>query len=421
MKSKILVLAAAVMFLSISHLSQTIGTPTWWDTSWNYRVGVEVNTTDYSRFNWPIEVDLNFTDLLLQKGSSGTFDINSTRVVEHNSTGGVMYEITSQFDSLSGYDAASNAVGTIIFLLNGTTAENTKRYFYIYFDIEENGAKSPASYSSTLNYSWDGEEFHVNNTHFQWKADTMRGDNTSGFYELKGSGNTIFKTDNSGDKTKEYTEFRNGTTTLMFDFRNNATFTAGPLRLTVEQKGDEAYWNDPDNKTNEGFMVKKYIFYENSSWMRVDTNFTNTGAQDINRSSTHGGVVSFNELNSSLEFLGAFYSGSLWGNSSNPLSWYGASNSGSYGVGLINENQTNTQNFYSIYNSTQHRIGISLNETTISSGQSLLQRTALQFNATDYWETTIHDLRDRMEVPPQITELMHQQTILFTTAAKPHF
>ncbi|MCK4555143.1 MAG: hypothetical protein KAT83_00915, partial [Candidatus Aenigmarchaeota archaeon] len=421
MKSKTLVLAIVFILLSLSTLSQTISTPTWWDTSWNYRVGVEVNTTDYSRFNWPVEVDFNFTDSLLQKGSSGTFDINSTRVVEHNSTGGVMYELASQFDTLAGYDAASNAVGTIIFILNGSNPQNTKRYFYIYFDIEENGAKSPASYSSILNYSWDGEEFSVNNTNFQWLVDTIRAENTSGFYSARGSGNTIFKTVSTASKTKEYTEFQNGTTRLMFDFRNNATFTAGPLRLTVEQRGEEAYWNDPDNKTGEGFMVKKYIFYENISWMRIVTNFTNIVGQSINRSSTLAGATSFNEINSTEVFWpGGFPPASLWGNSTNPASWYGASKSGGAGMGIVHENQIGTSSYYIAYNSSANRMGASLNETAIPAGQSILQASVIHFNATDYNKPMINDFRDRIASPPNRT-ILSPDKLLFEIAASSNY
>ncbi|NIQ17858.1 MAG: hypothetical protein GTN43_03550, partial [Candidatus Aenigmarchaeota archaeon] len=45
------------------------------------------------------------------------------------------------FDKDDGYNPTTNAVGVLSFLLNGTTPKNTVRYYYVYFDITENGNK----------------------------------------------------------------------------------------------------------------------------------------------------------------------------------------------------------------------------------------------------------------------------------------
>ena len=151
MKGKAIIIICAFL-VSMSFITNvyTASTPTWWNTSWHYRVEIAVNTTDYSRTNWPVEHEINFTALLQQLNAVGAFDINSTRVVEHNSTGYVLYELTSQFDVYSDYDASTNAAGTIVFLMNGTTSQNTVRHFYIYFDTIENNNKTASNYTLSL-------------------------------------------------------------------------------------------------------------------------------------------------------------------------------------------------------------------------------------------------------------------------------
>jgi hypothetical protein len=96
------------------------GQPTnaeWWNVSWNYRIRLDINSTQYSRTDWPVEWTINFTDML----PSGTFDANSARIIEYTPAGSVIDEIPSQFDQGDGYDASSNAVGTLVFLMNGRT------------------------------------------------------------------------------------------------------------------------------------------------------------------------------------------------------------------------------------------------------------------------------------------------------------
>ena len=136
------------------------GQPTnaeWWNTSWHYRMRLEVNSTSYDRTDWPVERLINFTDLV----PFGTFDENSTRIFEYDSGGSVLYEVPSQFDMEDDYDESSNAIGTVVFLMNGTTSANTQRVYYVYYDIVENGAKPKQDYSTSLSYAWDGEEFNI--------------------------------------------------------------------------------------------------------------------------------------------------------------------------------------------------------------------------------------------------------------------
>ena len=155
----------------------------WWNVSWHYRIRLEINSTGYNRKDWLIEREINFTDLI----PFGTFDINSTRVFEYSQAGSLLYEVTSQFDEDNNYDSSTNALGTLIFVMNGTTPANTNRTFYIYYDTIENGAKDSPNYPTNLNYddSLAGGEFNVNNSILAFWVDTEREDYTSGLYRVK--------------------------------------------------------------------------------------------------------------------------------------------------------------------------------------------------------------------------------------------
>ncbi|MCK4967800.1 MAG: hypothetical protein KAS12_01980, partial [Candidatus Aenigmarchaeota archaeon] len=265
------ILVLILILLSLKVFAST--DPYWFDTSWHFRAEYSINNTNYDRDYWPIEMELNFTDIIYQANKNGTFDSASIRVIEHNSSGAVLYEQPFQFENATNFNSITNAAGVLTFLLNGTTTANQERYIYIYFDIEENGIKTPASYSSNLNYSWDGEEAQVNNSIIRLKIDTLRGENTSGIYDVWET-NTIIGTPSTLSKTKEYTQFSNGSNNFSFDFRNNATFNLGDLKLVVEQTGNETLWNNPDAVTGLGLMKKRYIFYENSSWIKIEQNYT---------------------------------------------------------------------------------------------------------------------------------------------------
>ena len=172
----------ALMFFSTSVMAAS--DPYWFDTDWHFRTNFTINNTDYDRDYWPVELEINFTDIMLQSGKNGTFDNESIRVIEHNSFGAVLFEHPFQFDNQIGFNVSTNAIGTLVFLLNGTTTANQIRYIYVYFDIVENTVKAPVIYSTDLVYSWDGEEVHVNNSIYRLKIDTLRGENTSGLYDI---------------------------------------------------------------------------------------------------------------------------------------------------------------------------------------------------------------------------------------------
>ncbi|MEM5881816.1 MAG: hypothetical protein QXR71_04530, partial [Candidatus Aenigmatarchaeota archaeon] len=85
---------------------------TWFNVTWYYRIKIEVNSTT-QRTNWPIEIKLNFSDLI----PYGTLDKNSTRLFEYDNSGKLLYEVPHQVDF-------NDDIGELVFILNGTTQAN---------------------------------------------------------------------------------------------------------------------------------------------------------------------------------------------------------------------------------------------------------------------------------------------------------
>ncbi|VVB60928.1 NPCBM-associated, NEW3 domain of alpha-galactosidase [uncultured archaeon] len=395
-------LILAVALLSSPLMVQAPSNNYWFDTSWHFRVNLTINNTNYDRDFWPIELSLNFTDLIRQAGKNGTFDYSSIRVVEQNSSGGVMYQMRYQFENASGFDVSTNAAGTLVFILNGTTAANQTRYATIYFDTIENGAKSPISFSRAVNYTWTGEEAQVNNTQMRWRIGTARGENTSGLTEAKGMDGTIIFTNSSPTSiTTEYIKYSNATHNLSFDLRNNATFSQGPVRLIMEQNGPETIWNNPGAATGFGKIKKRYIFYENSSWIKIEQNFTNTGGSPVMRNSTRGGALSINKLSDTYFFNGP--PEAVLGNGSNPMSWYAASST-DRGIGIINYNYSNNTNYYAVNDSGLDLLGISLDNATVPAGGAITETAVMYFKPTGYTQNSVPALRNQLLYPPAILQ-----------------
>jgi len=176
---------SALLVLVMSNPGTPSFYPEWWNLSWNHRVMIEINSTAFDRTRWPVEVGMNFTQLLGQSGVSGTFDNNSVRVFEYDYSGNMLHEVPSQFESGSGYNPSVNAFGLLVFILNGTSTADTNRSFYVYYDITENGAKAPPNYATGLSPSWDGQLINATSPLFEFHIDTNRSENTSGIYRIK--------------------------------------------------------------------------------------------------------------------------------------------------------------------------------------------------------------------------------------------
>jgi len=347
----------------------------WWNISWHYRFRIEVNSSQEGE-DWPIEKFLNFTELL----PYGTFDENSIRVFEYNQNGKILYEVPSQFEKEEDFDASNNAVGTLVFFVNGTIQPNQKRIYYVYYDAVENGVKEKANYPTEIQYNWDGKIASINTTLLRIYIDTNRGENVSGIYHVENIyGTTIIHAEDF-DKTAEYLQYSNSTHNLTFDLRNNANFIEGPVRLVIKQIGDEVVFGNPEEKTNEGKIVKKYFIYkkvwfqEYGSFIEISQELKNLAGYGIIRNSAPAGALAF-DLNRTI------YEGItvLESSSEDPYSWVFAGGGGGEIVGIINLEEFGTSNFYST-NSTQYgRIGIHLDQTAIPQNSSIKQISLVYF------------------------------------------
>jgi hypothetical protein len=132
---------------------------------------VTIDAGVYERLNEPIEHDVDFTQAWTDLALSGlTFDINSIRVVEYTSEGVVISETPSQFEPALDYDANTNANGTVIWIMTGTTEALSSRYYYIYFDSTAN-PKSAPGYLTDLN--WNSAGHILSNTYFDATIGTV--------------------------------------------------------------------------------------------------------------------------------------------------------------------------------------------------------------------------------------------------------
>lgn len=150
----------------------------WWNNQWSYRLQMAVDCQGIERQDKPVEVALNFTDLLSDAGPVAAFNSNSIRVIEVDRSGRVLDEkVPSQFDRDENYNSITHATGKLIFLLKGKTSAT--RYYHIYFDSSSN--IQPAITTSHLSlmdhYAYEGQESYK-----------IVSDNATYYYHKQGAG-----------------------------------------------------------------------------------------------------------------------------------------------------------------------------------------------------------------------------------------
>ncbi|MFX1308653.1 MAG: hypothetical protein ACFE8C_03075, partial [Promethearchaeota archaeon] len=106
----------------------------WWNNSWNFRVPASITAVGGQQ-DAPVELFINFTkyfkDLNIQDPE---LNASTIRVIEYLSSSNY-YELESQFDPYSrSYDSQTNAIGDLIWILNGSTPNGQTRDFFIYFN-----------------------------------------------------------------------------------------------------------------------------------------------------------------------------------------------------------------------------------------------------------------------------------------------
>ncbi|MBI4394300.1 MAG: hypothetical protein HY556_10995 [Euryarchaeota archaeon] len=160
----------------------------WWNATWHMRVPVLVKPFLLDRLtnngtaglegdrisNYPAEIEVDFTEAIrnakgearwpqdpLKRLSSFTLDTDSVRVVWYSQENGEVLRTAKGSDVVPAtftpallenlerrttiFDAGSNAIGTVTFILEGIF--DSPRLYFIYFDILENGKKPAAVFS----------------------------------------------------------------------------------------------------------------------------------------------------------------------------------------------------------------------------------------------------------------------------------
>ncbi|MBD3155575.1 MAG: hypothetical protein GF368_02870 [Candidatus Aenigmarchaeota archaeon] len=395
-----IIITVSIVWGYINNPSYDLNPDIWWNNSWYYRIKLDINSTSYERTNWPVEYEVNFTSLLSDLNNYETFNESSLRVFEYSS-GEIHHEVPYQFDVGENYDSSSNAIGTLVFFMNGTTSVDEQRTYYVYFDTVERGMKPNVSYDINFNYTSTDDKLHVNTTRNSIYVDTNRGQNVSGIYKVIGKSYdfdiTIFSTPED-ENPAEHLRYSNGTHDFSFNLTNNFTIIPGPNRLTVEQKGYEFFWNT-SNRTNEGFVTKRYYFYDNKSWVKIEHEFSNLAGYSITRNSSRASALTFNAS----QAFGWDYGEE--GNSTEPFSWqFSRDFWGNYHWGFVNVNETGTSNFYADNQNSDGLIGITLNSTTIGSGESISNSILVHINDQGADKNQIEDLKDRYEYAINITQ-----------------
>ena len=119
----------------------------WWNARWPYRLPVSVGAAGYARENGtPVEVELDFADRLGQVDASGELDPQSIRVVEVAADDSTIIDenVPFQFDQFDARSrAATEACGTLTFLLEGQTPPEAVRYYHVYFGTGEGTFAAP--------------------------------------------------------------------------------------------------------------------------------------------------------------------------------------------------------------------------------------------------------------------------------------
>lgn len=102
----------------------------WWNQNWAYRIDVFLDTRDQRRRDYPVELEIDFAELLSEAGVADSFDPASPRVVEHQILSGeIIGETPAWF-----HHGPGEGKGLLIFSLRGETPADTTRRFSVYFD-----------------------------------------------------------------------------------------------------------------------------------------------------------------------------------------------------------------------------------------------------------------------------------------------
>lgn len=225
----------------------------WWDETFDFRVPLTVGPDPVARTGKVVNQQLNFTSLMASAGAGGPgFDPDSIRVVEVDAAGVVIDDtVPHQFDPATTYNADTNATGTLLWQLEGSTAAGQSRVYYAYFDKAAKGL-DPRSFADQVSVTTSTDEgfealrFDLSDGS-AWYFHTTAGGGFSSIVDAGGRDwlNWTSATGSLGDfrgfpnaakpPAKYFHPGRPGTTTT-------TVLHEGPLRITFESRAVDNSW-----------------------------------------------------------------------------------------------------------------------------------------------------------------------------------
>jgi len=144
----------------------------WWDRDWHYRLAFTVGPEDFELINYPVELELDFSRLMLEAGGpGGPFSPDALRIIQYNGSGpegrpveqadGTLF-VPLLFDPGPSYDLLVRAEGTVTFAMNGTIPPGELRHYQLYFDTGRNftAQSFDTSHLESLYWMSRGQQFH---------------------------------------------------------------------------------------------------------------------------------------------------------------------------------------------------------------------------------------------------------------------
>jgi hypothetical protein len=223
----------------------------WWNSNWHFRLSLGINAGGYERADKPVDVSVNFTAALSSIGRAGSVDDASIHVVEVDGGGAIIdTAVAFQFDRSATYNAASNAAGTLVVLMKGTTSGAAQRSFQVYFDLAggsfvKQNVSAQVSYVDNVSFAgqasyqistptgtWYYHKFGgafagwKDKEGFEWLGyDGTPGSGASG--EYRGMPNAVYNPPNPGF-------FHPG-----FTNTTSSVVSVGPLKMTINTKSTD--------------------------------------------------------------------------------------------------------------------------------------------------------------------------------------
>lgn len=241
----------------------------WWNDEWKFRAPLDVDVRSQRRTDKPVDMPINFTQLLSQLGRSGTLVEESIRVVETTADGlGVLDEnVPFQFDEAPGYDPTTAAAGNLVFLLTGETPANTVRHYHVYFDTS--GSFLPPQVTPRIDLADDVFDEGQSSFRIATPAATYFYQKTgAGFSSILDAGGNDWLNFNPAPGSGSSGEWRgipNMGAAFHPGYENGQTelISAGPLKVTLE------------SMSTDGLRRVRWDFYPRYATMSV-LQFTGT-------------------------------------------------------------------------------------------------------------------------------------------------